>query len=120
MLLCVCFFKAKCALYQTSTLNRREEQGGAFASLSKIRYLLHCAENLIRQSDTIGTGSCPERERKLTSAYHSWAQGRVQLCSDQAAISGARERMCRFINTLHMGDKRHFEGLLATLFCSGQ
>ena len=64
---CVCvYFEAKWTLYQTSILNHKEKQGEAFASLPKIRHLLHCAENLIRQSETIGTGSYPEQERKLT------------------------------------------------------
>lgn len=33
----------------------------------------------------------------VTSARHSLAQGCMQLCSDQAAISGAGERTCHFI-----------------------
>lgn len=89
-------------------------QGGtreAFASPPEIRPLLHCAEILVRQRETIELGPARSRERKLTSAHHSWAQGRVRLCSGRAAVSGARERMCRSMNALRVEGKRHFEGL---------
>lgn len=74
--------------------------------MPKIRSLLYCAENWVRQSETIGTRSCPKKERKLTFACHSLAQGHIQLCSDQAvAIAWAGEIRCQFIKTVFVEDR---------------
>lgn len=86
-------------LLQTRRRNQRK-----LASLPEIRCLLCCAaENVIRHKQMMGPACLqPEEERQLTSACLTGAQGHVQLCSDQAAISPAGERNCQFRNILHL------------------
>lgn len=95
--------------------------GEPLVSAPTLKHLLCCAANLISQNKTTGTGSCPQMEGTLTSARHSLAQGCIQLCPDQAAISGAgRENLSFRTGTLHVEDKCPLTGLQATLFCRAQ